>query len=355
MSHDSGLFALTTHKDLKRFYWEPNTSSMNEEVIPHWGADLVPGSMIRGGFGEKIYGVNYAGQIFSTWRNGGAINFTLIDPPGDVSVHPDSLVMSHGSGLFAVSTNGALERFYWSNGWQRQVLHHSGADLVPGSLIRAGGEEEFIFGVNTAGQIFTTRSDTDPMSSRLIDPPVRVSVHPDSLVMTGLGLFAVSINGALERFYRDSSHLWQRQTIPHWGADLEPGSMIRGGNGEGVYGVNTADQIFTTSIDNSGVISFELIDLPGNPILATVYPDSLVMSHDSGLFAVGTNGNTFLRFYRDSSGLWQRQRIPYWGALLRPGSMIRGGFGEKIYGVNYAGQIFSTWKDNGVITFALIP
>jgi hypothetical protein len=35
--------------------------------------------------------------------------------------------------------------------------------------------------------------------------------------------------------------------------------------------------------------------------------------------------------------------------------MIQGASGETIYGVNTAGDIFITWKDAGVITFALIP
>jgi hypothetical protein len=243
--------------DLERFYWA--SGAWQKQTIPHWGNPLVPGSMIQGASGETIYGVNTAGKIFITWKDAGVITFALINPPGGVNVHSNSLVLSHDSGLFAVSQNGDLERFYWASG------------------------------------------------------------------------------------------AWQKQTIPHWGAPLVPGSMIQGASGETIYGVNTAGKIFITWKD-AGVITFALINPPGG---VNVYSNSLVLSHDSGLFAVSQNGDLD-RFYW-ASGAWQNQTIPHWGNPLVPGSMIQGASGETIYGVNTAGDIFITWKDAGVITFALIP
>ncbi|MFP6752831.1 MAG: hypothetical protein VB855_14215 [Pirellulaceae bacterium] len=246
----------------------------------------------------------------------------------------------NGSSVDFGKSKSNRKRVEWSITWLSQVTKLE-------SFVSGHGVEDDGYSYSFTLDLFNCIEPTPPAPPAPSSPPLPQGAQ--ALVMShDSGLFVVSSSGELERSYWDSN-TWHRQTIPHWGASLVPGSLIRGEFGEKIYGVNTDGQIFTTWRDN-GVITFTLINPPGG---VSVRPDSLVMSHDSGLFSVGTNG-ALERFYWDSN-TWHRQTISHWGAPLVPRSLIRGEFGEKIYGVNTDGQIFSTWRDNGVITFTLIP
>ena len=348
----NGVFAITTEGKLIRKHW---TGSWTTTHIPHWGGDLVVGSLIQGegtGASGNVYGVNENGQMFTTWISGGVPTFALI--PGAVNLDPHSLALSNGNGVFGVRTTGELVRSYWAGtGWATQVIPHWGGGLVPSSLVQGDGSglTANIYGVNENGQVFTVYYTGTGLSFALITESS--NIHPDSIVFTdGNGVFGIDTAGALKHIYW-SAGSWHADTIPHWGPALNPVSLIAGkltGPSANVYGVNASGQMFTTWL-SSGVVTFAIV--PGTSGLD---PESLAPTDGNGVFGVRTSGE-LVRSYWGGGG-WNTDVIPHWGAAIVPESLIDGeltGTDANVYAVNTAGQLVGTWNDSGTITYAIIP
>jgi hypothetical protein len=80
------------------------------------------------------------------------------------------------------------------------------------------------------------------------------------------------------------------------------------------------------------------------------------LAGDNGVIGINSSGNLVSKYKVDNQ--WQTQIIPSWGGKPVPGSLITGdlvGASGNVYGVNQYGQVFTTWANNGQITYALIP
>ncbi|MCG8462049.1 MAG: hypothetical protein MI919_37675 [Holophagales bacterium] len=349
----NGVFGITPAGSLIRKHW---TTSWTTTPIPHWGGDLVVGSLIQGtgtGTAGNVFGVNESGRMFTTYVTGGVVTFALV--PGTFDLDPHSLALSNGNGVFGVKTSGELVRAYWAGtGWANETIPHWGGDLVPSSLLTGGGSglAATIYGVNENGQVFTVYNPGSGPTFALI--PHTARIHPDSLVYTdGNGLFGIdAVNGELKHIYWGGGG-WNVDTIPHWGPDLEPVSLIPGtttGPNANIYGVNAAGQMFTT-YKPGGVVTFAIV--PGTSGLD---PESLAPTAGKGVFGVQTDGDLVRSYW--TGGGWVTELIPHWGPPIVPESLIAGwstGAYANIYGVNRAGQLITTYNPGGVVTFAIVP
>ncbi len=336
-SGTNGVFGIHDSGSLVRRYW--SGAQWNNDSISTWGGAPIIGSLVQGGgvgaHGE-VYGVNEYGEVFTTWNNGGEIEYAII--PGTSGVRIDSLTFTGPGVLYATKKIGLI-KIYWSNGWQVDHIPHWGARLVADSLI--AGSSGHVFGVNTAGQAFGTWNNGGVTTFALI--PGAVDLVSDSLVKSpSHGIFAVKNDGSLMRFYWSSG--WQTEVISHWGGPLVADSFVPNTNNGHIIGVNEAGQLAGT-YTNSGNVTFATI--PGT---SGIVPNSVAVT-PNGIFSVRDDG-ALLRSYWSSG--WNTEVIPHTGADIVPESLIPSEI-DQIYGLNEDGEVFATWIDGGSFAYALLP
>ncbi|MEM1182415.1 MAG: hypothetical protein AAGM22_28975 [Acidobacteriota bacterium] len=337
-SGTNGAFGVHDELALVRRYWDG--AGWQRDTVSVWGGAPIVGSLVQGGgtgIHGEVYGLNESGQIFTTWNNGGEIEYAII--PGTDGFHMDSLVYA-GNGVLYGMKKAGLHRVYWSGGWQVEHIPSWGSRLVSDSLIAANNQN--VFGVNNAGQAFTTWNNGGVTTFALI--PGATDLVSDSLVKSpGHGLFAVKTDGSLVRIYWNAG-AWQTDVIPHWGPALIPDSFVPNTNNGHIIGVNVDGQLVGT-YTNAGAVTFAII-----PGVADVVPHSIAVT-PNGLFSVRDDGELLRSYW---AGSWNTEVIPHTGAPLVPESLIPSEI-DQIYGLNEDGEVFATWIDGGSFAVAILP
>ncbi|MBN1280047.1 MAG: PQQ-like beta-propeller repeat protein [Candidatus Thermoplasmatota archaeon] len=131
------------------------------------------------------------------------------------------------------------------------------------------------------------------------------------------------------------------------------------GTDPALYSKTPFDNVYFESGNSIGHVgeTFENMEFMKNELygfLATQRAGQLAITED-GIYRVQQDGD-LIRHYPLNSPT-QVQTIPHWSGALHPYSLIAGfpdDSNKNIYGVNKNGKVFTTWKNNGIITFAPI-
>lgn len=340
----NGLFYVDSNGKLSHHH--QNGGDWVKETIMHYGSNLDPLSLIRGGgtgIHEDVYGINSDGRLFSTYIDNDVITFVII--PGSKNLASESLAYSDYDGVFAVNTDGRLVRYYWDGSWKNEVISGYYGQIVPGSLIQ--GDFGKIYGVNKQGNLYITWSNSSEIlfvSVNQDSPPLM----PDSLVYTEqYGVFGISTDGALVRHYWDKNE-WKFEVInPEFYHNMVSGSLISNGTST-VFGANKLGSTYTTWHDGSQ-LHFVRFSSSAPP----TEPKSLAHSNLYDVFSITADKGELERRYW-SNRQWNFEIIKDSLSDLIPESLVTAEDGS-VYGVTAEGKIFTTSDDNGVISFSVLP
>lgn len=263
---------------------------------------------------------------------------------------------SNHTGIYGLTEDGELFRSYREGtGWRCEPIPHYGGAIVAGSLISGPGR---IFGVNEYGTLFNTWIDQagvarfDLITDSSQPPPQLV---PGSLALGGsvthhTGVYGVSTSGDLIHASWNGS--WGYETIPHYGGDLDPASLISGDHR--VYGLTTAGRLFNTWPDANGKIHFDLLPAYPSPFASGSLALGGSPEDNDGVYGVtATPARELVRAYWKSK--WLYQVLPQYGTQDNPveaGSLISGQ--RRVYGLTEKGQLFNTWENGSTPQFDLI-
>lgn len=135
----------------------------------------------------------------------------------------------------ALTTEGAIRRVYWDQGWTAETLAPWGPAIVRGSLVVTRN-------VNGAA-VFEVVADS-------------ADLEPCSLVATAFGIFAVNSKGELVRTHWTGME-WESEIIPSYGGALVAGTLVEM-EGERIGGLNENGELWNIWVNN-GKIQFDTI------------------------------------------------------------------------------------------------
>ena len=167
ISSGSSNFAVTQDGGIRRFYWD---SSWTSELLPTWGAPVVPGSIESDGQG-KIYVVNEDGNMATIYEDeNGSLKYAVINStwgivPGTLRRAPAR------SGIFALNKWGDIVFIKWQNGqYVMSIIPTTGAPIIPHS-IEISGSGKNLMGIKEDGKAFVTYDNGDTIAYASLNIP----------------------------------------------------------------------------------------------------------------------------------------------------------------------------------------
>jgi len=277
------VYGVTPGGGIRRAWFDGQTG-WHVETVPTFGAPVVAGSLISGE--DRVYGVNTASQLVNTFKDGTKVSYGPIEGRNDVVASSLALggTPAQNTGVYFVTTSGALGRAFWNGKWNFQIAAFDTA-IAAGSLISSVNS---VRGIDAKGRIVNGFVDGGNVKVSVIGPGSGLT--PGSLAIGGAvaplsDIYGVDGQGRLIRTFArvtkidtgpgtgtgtgtvtpgnpgnlasariaavpiDQTVTWLTQIVS--GVTVAPKSLISGDNG--VYGLDSGGQPFAAVLANGSV------------------------------------------------------------------------------------------------------
>jgi lysophospholipase L1-like esterase len=269
------IYGVTPGGGIVRAWWD-GKPGWRFETVPTFGAPVVAGSLIPGE--DRVYGVNTASQLVNTFREGTKVSYGPIEGRNDVVAGSLALggTAAQNTGVYFVTTSGALGRAFWNGKWNFQTAAFDTA-IAAGSLISSVNS---VRGIDAKGRIVNGFVDGGTVKVSVIGSGSGLT--PGSLAVGGAvaalsDIYGVDAQGRLVRTFAKVTKIdtgpgtpgnpgtlptartlavplgptvtWLTQIVS--GVTVAPKSLISGD--DGVYGLDSSGQPFAAVLANGSV------------------------------------------------------------------------------------------------------
>ncbi len=327
----------------------------------------------RSGTHLDLFTTNSAGQVMSSWWEGGCgwQPWFLIHP--EVKMQPGATVTALWRSnfthldLFVSGTDGAVWSTWWeaAPGWQPWFLVHAEVKMQPGAAIaalwRSNDTHLDLFATGTDGAVWSTWWEGKPGWQPWFTVHSEVKMQPGAAVMavwrsndTHLDLFAMGTDGAVWSTWWEATPGWQKWFIVDPQVKMQPGATV-----SAVWRSNdTHLDLFATGTDGAvwsnwweaapGWQKWFIVD-PQVKMQPGATVSAIWRSNDThlDLFATGTDGAVWSNWWEAAPG-WQKWFTVHPEVKMKPGATVSALWRSNdthldLFSAATDGTVWSTW------------